>query len=109
MFNSALTCSHRTLPAKRTYKKYERKLKCDYLRNQGDHVEYLKKKNPKKKKSYHFFRQRKENPQGPTIFIFLNHFKELSSSDSNTYSDQDFTFTEAEHVTFDEKTYRNEF
>lgn len=37
------------MTAKRTYKKYERKLKRDYLRYQGDHVEYLKKKNPKKK------------------------------------------------------------
>lgn len=103
LFNSAKTHYNRTLlvTAKRTYKKYERKLKRVYLRYQGDHMAYLKKKNPNK--FYHFFRQRKKNPiQGPTILNFHDHFKELSTSDSNTYPDQEFTLAETDNSAYPE-------
>lgn len=62
---------------------------------------YLKKKNTKK--FYHFFRQRKKNPiQGTTIINFHDHFKELSTSDSNAYPDQEFTLVETDNPAYTE-------
>lgn len=60
-------------------------------------MEYLNKENPKK--LYHFFRQREYIPlYWPIILNFNDNFKELSSSDRNTCSDQDFTPTKTDNL-----------
>ena len=85
LFNAARTHFHRNqlVTSKREYKTYERRIKRDYLRYQGDQLEYLKKKNPKE--FYRIFRKRKGNiHHGPNISEFYNHFKELSATEQIT-------------------------
>ena len=69
--------------AKRNYKCYERKLKREYIRFEGNKLQYLKKKNPRE--FYKLFRNKKRNPpSSPDISEFYEHFKRLSLSDNNS-------------------------
>ena len=84
LFNDVHSHFNRSIlvTSKRNYKQYERKLKREYTRYQGDKIEYLKKKNPKE--FYKLFRKKKGNPVSSlNISGFYEHFKQLSSTDQD--------------------------
>jgi hypothetical protein len=63
----------------------------EYLRYQGDKIDYLKKKNPKA--FYRFFRKNKRNHmRGPSLSDFYDHFKTMSSAEEEKQSMTDFFF-----------------
>ena len=57
----------------------------EFLRYQGDKMDYLKKKNPKA--FYRLFRKNKRNPiSGPSLSDFYDHFKTISSAEEEKQS-----------------------
>ena len=69
----------RLVETKRKYKRYERKLKRNYLRFEGNRISYLMKSYPNE--FYSLFKRRSRTPPTDlTLMDFYNHFKELGTN-----------------------------
>ena len=77
----------RLVKMKRKYKRYERRLKRNYLRFEGNRISYLMKNNPSE--FYGLFKRRSRTPSTDlTLNDFYNHFKELGTNkNANDYTE----------------------
>ena len=90
IFNANKTNENRAelIRLKKIYKKLEYKLKKQYKCHQGNMLNYLRKYNPKR--FYKHFQKRRQTTRSElTTDDFLNHFRNLASSEPNVNHEVD--------------------
>ena len=101
-FNKAKTSTNHTflLQAKKEYKVLERRLKRNYMRAEGNMMDFLRTSNPKL--FYSKFRNKRFRHNSVTLEPFFEHFKNFSSSSNNVADDSDFLYDTDGDCVFEE-------